>query len=153
MQAAAEAASSVLSQAPAPTSACCQIGTQAFAESEARLHSEYGLAFAELTAAQATLVAEFGASEAGWNTVEQSLQTSLQAQPNLGWVVNNVIAESKVTEAAWLTSEATLAAALSNAQSALGAAESFLQAEAAWFSAAACTTETTETTATAETTE
>lgn len=144
MQSAAEAASSVLSQAPAPTSACCQIGTQAFAESEARLHSEYGLAFAELTAAQATLVAEFGASEAGWNTVEQSLQTSLP--PNLGWVVKNVLAESKVTEAAWLTSEATLAAALSNAQSALGAAESFLQAEAAWFSAAACTTETTETT-------
>jgi hypothetical protein len=135
-QAAADAAESMLSQAPAPTASCCDIGKSAFAESEAMLLTESVLAFGELAESQATLQAEFAVSENGWNTVEQSLQ--VKGAP--AWVVNNVIAESRVTEAAWLTSEAGLASAVSNAESAIGLAESYLQAEAAWFTANACTT-------------
>jgi hypothetical protein len=136
------AADAVLSQAEAPVSNCCTVGLQAFAESEAFLAAEYAVAFGELAEAQSVLAAEAEVSLKGWIVAEAAIQRSLNS-PNFKQIVPNlVLAEANVTEAAFQSSEASLAAQIANAEHALGLAEAMLQAEAAVFGT--CCTEEAE---------
>ncbi len=137
IESAAAAAEAMLGQAGAPTSNCCAVGAEAFAESNAVLLAEYGIAFGELAEAETLLTAEAEVSFNGWLAAEtsvQSISATAANNPN-AWpmVINLVLAEANVTEAAFNLSKTVLSAEIGLAAEAFALAETTLQAEATVF--------------------